>query len=114
LIVGSRRLRDVVLAATSFALAHSVTFLLAALGVVSAPAAVVEPVIALSIAVVALGHVWSARRGPALTAGTAEAGRRAPDRARWLRLAGVVGLRPGPRPGVAGAPGARPPVSWSP
>ncbi|ACZ31783.1 hypothetical protein Xcel_2769 [Xylanimonas cellulosilytica DSM 15894] len=62
LIVGSRRLRDVVLAATSFTLAHSVTFLLAALGLVDAPAAVVEPVIAASIAAVALWHLWGLRR----------------------------------------------------
>ncbi|WP_433209348.1 HupE/UreJ family protein [Dactylosporangium sp. CS-047395] len=62
LIAGSRRLRDVVLAATSFTLAHSVTFILAALGVVSAPAGLVEPVIALSIAVVAALHLWNLRR----------------------------------------------------
>ncbi len=49
LIAGSRRLREVVLVATSFTLAHSVTFLLAALGLVSVSASVVEPVIALSI-----------------------------------------------------------------
>ncbi len=58
LIVGSRRLRDVVFAATSFTVAHSVTFILAALGVVSAPAAIVEPIIALSIAVVAAWYLW--------------------------------------------------------
>lgn len=58
LIVGSRRLRDIVLAATAFTLAHSVTFILAALGVVSVPAAIVEPVIALSIAVVAIWYLW--------------------------------------------------------
>lgn len=53
LVLGSRSERDVVLAATTFTVAHSVTFLLAALGLVSVPAAVVEPVIALSIVVVA-------------------------------------------------------------
>ncbi|MEL7975975.1 HupE/UreJ family protein [Isoptericola sp. F-RaC21] len=63
LIVGSRRLRDVVLVATAFTVAHSVTFLLAATGAVSAPGAVVEPVIALSIAAVAAGHLWAARPG---------------------------------------------------
>ena len=61
LIVGSRRLRDIVLAATAFTVAHSVTFILAALGVVSVPAFIVEPVIALSIAVVALWDVWELR-----------------------------------------------------
>ena len=59
LIVGSRRLRDIVLAATAFTVAHSATFILAALGVVSIPAWIVEPAIALSIAVVAL---WEMRR----------------------------------------------------
>jgi hydrogenase/urease accessory protein HupE len=62
LIVGSRRLRDIVLAATSFTLAHSVTFMLAALGLVDVPAAVVEPIIALSIAVVAAWSLWRLRR----------------------------------------------------
>lgn len=59
LIVGSRRLRDIVLAATAFTVAHSTTFILAALGVVSIPPSIVEPAIALSIAVVAL---WEMRR----------------------------------------------------
>ena len=58
LIAGSRRLREIVAAATTFTLAHSVTFILAALGLVHAPASVVEPVIALSIAVVASLHLW--------------------------------------------------------
>ncbi|WP_233441197.1 HupE/UreJ family protein [Microbacterium paludicola] len=65
LIVGSRRLRDIVLSATAFTVAHSVTFILAALGVVSVPGAIVEPIIALSIAIVALWHLWGVfrRRG---------------------------------------------------
>ena len=58
LIVASRRLRDVVVVATAFTVAHSVTFILAALGVVSVPASIVEPIIALSIAVVALWFLW--------------------------------------------------------
>lgn len=65
LIVASRRLRDILVAATAFTVAHSVTFVLAALGVVSVPAVVVEPLIALSIAVVALWHLagqWRERR----------------------------------------------------
>lgn len=67
LIVGSRRLRDIVLAATAFTVAHSVTFIMAALGVVTVPAAIVEPAIALSIAVVAIWYlwrVWVERRNP--------------------------------------------------
>ena len=64
LIAGSRRLREVVLAATTFTLAHSVTFVLAALGVVHPPSRVVEPTIALSIAAVAAWHLWRLwRRG---------------------------------------------------
>ncbi|GAB3834721.1 HupE/UreJ family protein [Kribbella italica] len=91
LIAGSRRLREVVLAATSFTLAHSVTFVLAALGIVQVPASFVEPVIALSIAVVAGWHLWRLRqRG--LHAGELETIRNrhlSLDRAGWIRL-GVV------------------------
>lgn len=54
LLIGARGLRDVVLAATAFTAAHSVTFLLAAMGLVHVPGSVVEPVIAASIAAVAL------------------------------------------------------------
>ncbi|WP_369371561.1 HupE/UreJ family protein [Promicromonospora sp. Populi] len=64
LLIGARRLRDVVWTATAFTVAHSVTFLLASLGVVSVPAIVVEPVIAASIAVVAavdLVLIWRDR-----------------------------------------------------
>ncbi|HWK27693.1 MAG TPA: HupE/UreJ family protein [Solirubrobacter sp.] len=64
LIAGSRGLREIVLAATTFTLAHSVTFILAALGVVHVPAALVEPIIALSIAAVAGLYLWRIwRRG---------------------------------------------------
>jgi hypothetical protein len=64
LIAGSRRLREIVLAASTFTLAHSVTFILAALDLVHVPAWFVEPVIALSIAVVAGLHLWRIwRRG---------------------------------------------------
>ena len=76
LIVGSRRLRDIVLAATAFTVAHSVTFILAALGLVSVPAAIVEPLIAASIAVVAVWYLWREwieRRNPAV--GLARGGR---------------------------------------
>ncbi len=58
LIAGSRGLREIVLAATTFTVAHSVTFILAALGLVAVPASIVEPVIALSIAVVAGLYLW--------------------------------------------------------
>ncbi|WP_020579670.1 HupE/UreJ family protein [Actinopolymorpha alba] len=65
LIVGSRRLRDILLAASAFTAAHSLTFILAGLGVVSVPAAIVEPVIALSISAAAGWHVWGAWRSRA-------------------------------------------------
>ena len=65
LLIGARRLRDVVWTATAFTVAHSVTFLLAALGVVSVPAIVVEPVIAASIAVVAAVDLYLIWRGQA-------------------------------------------------
>jgi hypothetical protein len=103
LIAGSRRVREVVLAATSFTVAHSVTFLLAALGAVHPPARVVEPTIALSIAVVAGWHLWRlARRGE-----------NDEGRAGWVRL-GVVfvfGLVHGL--GFAGALGIDEPWSWT-
>lgn len=115
LIVGSRRLRDVVLAATSFTVAHSVTFLLAALGVVSVPAAVVEPVIALSIAIVAATHLWALRRGRdhATVLEPTRAGPLDLERADWARL-GVVfafGLVHGL--GFASALGIDEPWSWT-
>ncbi|MFJ2719673.1 HupE/UreJ family protein [Streptomyces sp. 6-11-2] len=116
LIAGSRRLREIVLAATSFTLAHSVTFLLAALGLVHVPERIVEPVIALSIAVVAGWHLWRLpRRGDRAAAlpGPAVEGSLGLDRAGWLRL-GVVfcfGLVHGL--GFAGALGIDEPWSWT-
>lgn len=68
LIISSRRLRDVVLAATCFTLAHSITFLLAALGLVHVTPRVVEPIIALSIAGVAATYLWGLRRPVVRTA----------------------------------------------
>ena len=88
LIAGSRRLREIVLAATTFTLAHSLTFVLAALGLVRPPAAVVEPAIALSIAVVAAWPLWRMWRNrphdPNLD--TLGDGHLSLDRAGWIRL----------------------------
>jgi hydrogenase/urease accessory protein HupE len=91
LIAGSRRLREIVLAATTFTLAHSVTFVLAALGLVRVPASFVEPVIALSIAVVASWHLWRLwrRRSHATDLETAGRGHLSLDSAGWARLAVV-------------------------
>ncbi|GAA1964027.1 HupE/UreJ family protein [Agromyces allii] len=115
LIVGSRRLRDVVLAATSFTIAHSVTFLLAAVGIVNVPASVVEPIIALSIAVVALVYLWQVwrQRGQALVTPTAPTGRLGLTRTDWLRLAVVFGFGLIHGLGFAGALGIDEPWSWS-
>lgn len=115
LIAGSRRLREIVLAATSFTLAHSVTFMLAALGLVDVPARAVEPVIALSIAVVAGWYLWRIwRRGDHATdLEPVGSGHFSLDRAGWTRL-GVVfcfGLVHGL--GFAGALGIDEAWSWT-
>ncbi|MFL6024651.1 MAG: HupE/UreJ family protein [Marmoricola sp.] len=114
LIAGSRRLREVVLAATTFTLAHSVTFILAALGVVSPPAHVVEPTIALSIAAVAGFHLWRLRTqgSHAIDLDADGAGFLGLDRSGWLRLAIVFcfGLVHGL--GFAGALGITSSFSW--
>lgn len=114
LIVGSRRLRDIVLAATAFTVAHSLTFILAALGVVAVPAIIVEPIIAASIAFVALWYLYGVwRRRTIVVAETAAVPERARMRgADWLRV-GVVflfGLIHGV--GFAGALGISEPFSW--
>ncbi|MFF2846807.1 HupE/UreJ family protein [Streptomyces sp. NPDC058001] len=122
LIAGSRRLREIVLAATSFTLAHSVTFLLAALGLVEVPDRVVEPIIALSIAVVAGWYLWRIRRGTGDSGDSGDsvdlsvAGRRGHfglDRAGWTRLVVVFcfGLVHGL--GFAGALGIHEAWSWT-
>ncbi|MFC4506036.1 MULTISPECIES: HupE/UreJ family protein [Streptomyces] len=115
LIAGSRRLREIVLAATTFTLAHSVTFVLAALGLVQVPASFVEPVIALSIAVVAGWPLWRLwRRGSHATdLRTAGDGRLSLDRGGWARLAVVFcfGLVHGL--GFAGALGIEQAWSWT-
>ncbi|WP_457109305.1 HupE/UreJ family protein [Marmoricola sp. URHA0025 HA25] len=114
LIAGSRRLREVVLAATTFTVAHSVTFILAALGVVSPPTRIVEPTIALSIAAVAAFHLWRLRtRGSRATEFDTGGGiLLGLDRAGWLRLTIVFcfGLVHGL--GFAGALGITSSFSW--
>lgn len=89
LLLAARRLRDVVGLVTAFTVAHSLTLALAALGWVQAASAVVEPLIALSIVLVALENVLreaARQRGPqARVAGFAmEPGR--------ARLAVIFGL----------------------
>ncbi|MEU6716400.1 HupE/UreJ family protein [Nonomuraea sp. NPDC046802] len=115
LIAGSRRLREIVLAATSFTLAHSVTFILAALGIVQVPTSLVEPVIALSIAVVAGWHLWRIWRRRSHATDLEKAGHRhlRLDRAGWTRLAVVFcfGLVHGL--GFAAALGIDQALSWT-
>ena len=114
LIAGSRCLREIVLAATSFTVAHSITFILAATGLVSVPAAIVEPIIALSIAVIGAWYLVRLWRRRALV--DSLEGVRGPlgiDRSGWTRL-GIVfvfGLVHGL--GFASALGIDQPWSWT-
>ena len=114
LIAGSRRLREVVLTATAFTIAHSVTFILAATGVIAVPSQIVEPIIALSIAVVAGWFLWRLwRKGDEVNTLDVTHGRLGLDRAGWIRL-GVVflfGLVHGL--GFASALGIDEPWSWT-
>lgn len=64
LLLGARTLRGIIVTATTFTVAHSATFLLAGMGFVGVPAAIVEPVIALSIVAAAIA-VFVRREVPA-------------------------------------------------
>ncbi|GAB2950716.1 hypothetical protein GCM10027048_14970 [Hymenobacter coalescens] len=64
LFVLEPRLKPVLLQATAFTVAHSITLGLAAAGLISAPADVVEPLIALSILFVALENLITDRLRP--------------------------------------------------
>lgn len=114
LIIGSRKLREVVLAATTFTLAHSTTLVLAAFGLVRVSAEVVEPLIALSIAATAGWYLWRVVRLGSHATDLDVAGRShfALDRAGWTRLAVVFcfGLVHGL--GFAGALGIDHAWSW--
>ncbi|HZJ53942.1 MAG TPA: HupE/UreJ family protein [Myxococcaceae bacterium] len=71
---------------SSFTIAHSVTLALAALGVVSIPASIVEPAIAASVVAVAAENLWALRPGADGSSRVAEAVRR-----RW-RITFCFGL----------------------
>lgn len=58
LLIASTTLRSTVRLITAFTLSHSITLVLAALGWVAAPVAIVEAVIAASIVVVGIENVW--------------------------------------------------------
>jgi hypothetical protein len=114
LIAGSRRLREVVLAATSFTLAHSVTFILAATGVVTVPSQIVEPIIALSISAVAAWYLWRLwRRGAAAEQIDPSSAPLGLDRAGWSRLAVVFAFGLVHGLGFASALGIDEPWSWT-
>jgi hypothetical protein len=114
LIAGSRRLREVVLAATTFTLAHSVTFILAATHLVSVPSIFVEPTIALSITIVAAWHLWrlASRRAAALSLDRS-GGALGLDRAGRLRLAVVFAFGLVHGLGFASALGIEQAWSWT-
>jgi hypothetical protein len=57
----SRRLRTVLVQLSAFTVAHSITFGLSMYGIMSLPAAIVEPAIALSIAYVAIENLTTSR-----------------------------------------------------
>lgn len=61
--IGARRWQSLLLQVSAFTLAHTVTLGLAAAGVVNAPASVVEPLIALSIAFVAIENIFFPSEG---------------------------------------------------
>lgn len=115
LIIGSRRLREIVLAATTFTLAHSTTLILAAFGLVHVSSNVVEPLIALSIAATAGWYLWRVWRKGQHATDLYVTGRShfALDRAGWLRLAVVFGFGLVHGMGFAGALGIDHAWSWS-
>ncbi|MFI2752379.1 HupE/UreJ family protein [Cellulomonas sp. P22] len=113
-IVGSRRLREIVLTATAFTVAHSITFVLAATGLVHVSGAVVEPIIALSIAVVAGWHLWRLRdRGDHASDLSAGDGWFGLDRSGWVRIGVVLAFGLVHGLGFAGALGIDEPMSWT-
>jgi hypothetical protein len=121
LLIGARNARQVVLTATAFTVAHSVTFLLAATGVVNVSPAVVEPIIAASIVIVAVPSLlaaWPRRRvrmARSVAATRSRIGRPdyldriAPDDADPAPILALAspGGRPGRGPQGASAPVAR-------
>lgn len=115
LIVGSRSLREIVLVATAFTVAHSITFILAALGVVTISGGIVEPVIALSIAAVAAWYLYRLWRygDHATDLEVASGSHFALDRAGWSRIGVVFGFGLIHGLGFAGALGIDEPFSWT-
>ncbi|WP_417271797.1 HupE/UreJ family protein [Celeribacter halophilus] len=63
LFLFSLRIKPILAQVTAFTLAHSITLALASLNIVSLPASIVEPLIAVSIVYVALENILFANRG---------------------------------------------------
>jgi HupE / UreJ protein len=61
LVLLNPKLKPVLLQATTFTLAHSITLGLSMYHVISLPAGLIEPLIALSIVLVAIQNIWSSR-----------------------------------------------------
>jgi hydrogenase/urease accessory protein HupE len=92
LVLAGRALRDVIRVVTSFTAAHALTLALATLGVVTPPAALVEPLIAASVVCVGLENLrelCKSRSRPSFRGDTRL--RLAAPRTRW-RLAFAFGL----------------------
>lgn len=91
LVAGSRWLREVLLGATAFTLAHAVTVSLVALGAFTPASDFVEPTIAFSIAAVAAWHLlrlWF-YKGRTEEIETSHGGHFSLDRDGWIRV-GIV------------------------
>ena len=58
LFLGARKVRDLILWITGFTMAHTVTLGLASYGAIAISPAIIEPVIALSIAWIAVENIW--------------------------------------------------------
>ncbi len=56
-------LKDIVLLVTSFTISHSLTLILAGLGLITLSSRITEPIIALSIAYLAAQNIWNLRTG---------------------------------------------------
>jgi hypothetical protein len=65
LLLAAGSLREVIRSLSAFTVAHALTLALAVLGVVRPPAALVEPLIAASVVLVAVENLRDLRRGPA-------------------------------------------------
>lgn len=85
LYLASPRLRSLLILVTTFTLAHSVTLTLAATGLVVAPPRLIEPIIALSIAAIAIGNIFSTRKKRSQTA--AQAHTTSDTKSEWIRAA---------------------------